>query len=206
MHEFQTDEVRIQYPIYFKVANYFRSKRFALFIRLLEVEKNSRILDVGGTFAFWKDLDYDNVTLLNVQDELSNTKINAVKYNGGKFPFEDKEFEVIFSNSTIEHVGDFGDQKLFASEINRVSKKYFVQTPSFFFPYEPHAHIPFFQFFPSNIKIILRKIYPKSTYPIEELLSIRLLTKKELKYIFPFSNIIKEKNIIFNKIIFYSQK
>ena len=90
----------------------------------------------------------------------------------------DNEFDIVFSNSVIEHVGDFWKQKLFSSEIQRVGKRYFVQTPSFWFPYEPHTLIPFYQFFPVNIKMLLRQVYPKSTYPVEELLSISLLTKK----------------------------
>ena len=114
-------------------------------------------------------------------------------------PFKDNEFDVVFSNSVIEHVGDFWDQKLFAAEVQRVSKRYFLQTPSFWFPYEPHAMIPFFQFLPSNLKMWLRLVYPKSTYPIEELLSIRLLTKKELKYLFPYATIITERMFLLPK-------
>ncbi len=125
---------------------------------------------------------------------------------GERFPFKDKEFNVIFSNSTIEHVGDFWDQKLFSSEIQRVGKKYFVQTPSFWFPYEPHAMIPFYQFVPANIKMLLSKICPRSTYPIEELLSIRLLTKKELKYLFPNDRIITERIFLLPKSYFIVKK
>ncbi|MEM2045934.1 MAG: class I SAM-dependent methyltransferase, partial [Candidatus Bathyarchaeia archaeon] len=49
-------------------------------------------------------------------------------------PFKDKSFDVVFSNSVIEHVGNYDDQKMCAEEIRRVGKCYFVQTPNFYFP------------------------------------------------------------------------
>jgi len=199
MKNFQTDDVKKKYPVYYKVSNYYRNKRFNFFQKLMAVNKNSSILDVGGTFDFWKDLDFENVTIINVIAEKSNDKIKSIIYGGGHMPFNDYEFDVVFSNSVIEHVGDFCDQKLFATEVQRVSKRYFLQTPSFWFPYEPHAMIPFFQFIPSNLKMWLRAVYPKSTYPIEELLSIRLLTKRELKYLFPDATIITERMFLLPK-------
>jgi len=45
----------------------------------------------------------------------------------------------------------------------------------------------------------VRTVYPKSNYPIEELLSIRLLTKKELKYLFPDATIITERMFLLPK-------
>jgi len=198
-YNFQTDDVKRRFPLFYKVANYYRNKRFGLFQTLLNVKKDTPILDVGGEFEFWENMKFENIMLLNIHKKNENKNIKSIVYDGGKFPFKDKKFEVVFSNSTIEHVGDFRDQKLFASEIQRVGKLYFVQTPSFWFPYEPHAMIPFYQFLPSNIKMWLRTIYPKSTYPIEKLLSIRLLTKKELKYLFPSATIITERMFLFPK-------
>jgi hypothetical protein len=49
------------------------------------------------------------------------------------------------------------------------------------------------------IKIFIRKIYKKPTYPIEELLSIRLLTKAELKILFPNGKLKTERFLIFPK-------
>jgi len=203
----QTESVKNKYPFFFKIANYFRNKRFNFFIKELNLTGKEKILDVGGTFHFWLNIDsFENITILNLYHDRSNDRIKNVVYDGSVFPFDDKSFDVVFSNSTIEHVGDFLDKQKFANEIQRVSKKYFVQTPSFWFPYEPHAMIPFFQFIPANLQMVLHKLIKKSEYPIEELLSIKLLTKKELKYLFPGSKIKTEKFLLWTKSYFIISK
>ena len=60
--------------------------------------------------------------------------------------FKDKSFDAVFSNSVIEHVGTFEDQKMMANEVIRVTNFYFIQTPNLYFPIEPHFLVPFFQF------------------------------------------------------------
>lgn len=47
--------------------------------------------------------------------------------------FKEKEFDLVFSNSVIEHVGGFQDQMKAANEIRRVGKNYFIQTPNKYF-------------------------------------------------------------------------
>ena len=194
MYQLQTDNIKKKYPLFFKVANYFRNKRYSIFRDLFQVNNNSKILDVGGTFEFWNAItDMKNITILNITKSESNERITSVVYAGGIFPFADKYFDVVFSNSVIEHVGDFYDQINFANEVQRCGNGYFVQVPSYWFPYEPHAQIPFYQFMPAPMKIVLRKIIKRSEYPIEELLSIRLLTKSEIRILFPKANIITER-------------
>ncbi|NIM61889.1 MAG: hypothetical protein GTO30_09600, partial [Acidobacteria bacterium] len=43
-----------------------------------------------------------------------------------------------FSNSLIEHLGSRDRQAAFASEIRRVARGLWVQTPARCFPFEPH--------------------------------------------------------------------
>jgi hypothetical protein len=199
---FQSDHVKNKYPLFYKLSNYFREKRMKYFLNYTKLNEKDRILDVGGGYYFWDTVSIKNsITLLNIEEikGQGDSRISIVYYDGRKFPFLDKEFDIVFSNSTIEHVGDFWDQKLFAQEIVRVGKKYFIQVPSFWFFYEPHAFFPLFQFLPPVIKIFIRKIYKKPTYPIEELLSIRLLTKAELKILFPNGKVKTERFLIFPK-------
>lgn len=69
--------------------------------------------------------------------------------------FGDKEFDIVFSHSVIEHVGGFEDQRRMANEIKRVGKRYFLQTQNRFFTMETHFLVPMFQFFPVWLKVLL---------------------------------------------------
>ena len=100
------------------------------------------VLDVGvssesktGMSArnyFLKNFKYDSkyYTGLGVQDlsQMSNLfpGKHFVQYQGGRFPFEDNEFDWVFSNAVIEHVGDDEAQLLFINEMLRVAKNVFL--------------------------------------------------------------------------------
>ncbi|MGQ0678386.1 MAG: class I SAM-dependent methyltransferase [Actinomycetota bacterium] len=115
--------------------------------------------------------------------------------------FENGQFDLVFSNSVIEHVGDLSDQKRMGQEIRRVGKRYFVQTPNRRFPIEPHFMFPLFQFFPEPLKVFLICHLPithaKTRWTREQALEvardIRLLTHRELRMIFPHATIRRER-------------
>lgn len=115
--------------------------------------------------------------------------------------FRDEEFDVVFSNSVIEHVGDNEQQSRMANEMKRVGKRYFVQTPNRNFPVEPHFLFPYFQFLPLRYKVFLVRNFKMGWYPkilneqnaMETIGSICLLTERELKELFPEATIYKEK-------------
>ena len=200
MGDLQTDSCRERYPLYFRVANYFRRRRMEYFFKEFDIHRQEHILDVGGETFFWKDfIQVKKVTILNLYKTEESDRIKSVTYKGGRFPFRDREFDLVFSNSTIEHVGDSVEQALFASEIRRCGKRYFVQTPSFWFPFEPHSFIPGFQFLPVTLKKLARRLFSKSLYPIEELLAIRLLTKRKIRKLFPDARIVTERFFLFPK-------
>ena len=198
--DFVSREVNSRFPFFSRVSSYCRRKRIDFFIRVMKVTGTERVLDVGGEAYFWESLEnMKSITLLNLHKAPSSDTIISVSYQGGTFPFQDNEFDIVFSNSTIEHVGDFKQQKLFASEIHRVAPRHFVQVPSYWFMYEPHAQIPLFQFLPTRLKKLLRRVFTRSPYTTEELLSIRLLTKSEIQKLFPQSLILTERFLAFPK-------
>jgi hypothetical protein len=57
--------------------------------------------------------------------------------------YRDKEFDIAFSNSVIEHVGNDLRIRQMADEVRRVGRNY-LQTPNYYFPLEPHFFFPFF--------------------------------------------------------------
>lgn len=197
-------------------ANKFRLQRFKYFEEhIKDLPRPVNILDVGGTENFWMQMgkagnkDY-NITLLNLDITKNFVKDNFIYIRGDAADlsqFNDKEFDVVFSNSVIEHIPlDINRQKM-ADEIIRTGKNYFVQTPNYYFPFEPHFLFPFFQFLPKLLKIFLLKNFNMGWYKkcstkseAEEILSEnRLLQKKELLNYFPKSKLIKEKFLFLNK-------
>jgi SAM-dependent methyltransferase len=197
------------------ISNKFRRKRFKLFKSFINgIEKPVKILDVGGTASFWiqmgfNDSDEAQITLLNIDaQDISGTNFKAVIGDALNLTmFKDKEFDVVFSNSVIEHAGGLREQKKMANEILRTGKMYFVQTPNYYFPFEPHFLFPFFQFFPLWLKkSLLLKFnlgWYKKAHNKEEaediINSIKLLKKKDLALIFPNGKIFKEKFIFLTK-------
>ena len=115
--------------------------------------------------------------------------------------FYDGQFDVVFSNSVIEHVGGYEEQRQMASEVQRVGKRYFVQTPNVFFPLEPHFLFPFFQFLPASLKaIVIRhfdlgwsRLVPDEGSAIKEAALIRLLSEREIGELFPGGMIYRER-------------
>jgi len=156
-----------------------------------------------------KFLKRSRILLLNLNKEItSSPNFYSIAGDATALPqFQDKEFDLVFSNSVIEHVGSFGKQKQMADEICRIGKTYFVQTPNRYFPIEPHFLFPFFQFLPQSIETWAIRHFnlghisriPDQHKAIDLVKSIRLLTKKEMSFLFPDGEIYTEKFLIFNK-------
>jgi len=185
-----------------------RRKRIVLFVSLLSsLTRPLTILDVGGVQEFWQWVglirDDMKIVLYNVSPAESkhSTLISMVGDARNMREFKDKEFQVVFSNSVIEHVGTYRHQRQMAEEVQRVGERYYVQTPNRYFPIEPHFLFPFFQFLPLYFRIFLvahfnlgwrGKILDKRE-AVEAVKEIRLLTEKELKQLFPGAMIRREK-------------
>lgn len=195
------------------LASKLRKKRFAFFQSLLEsLPSTIKLLDVGGTVSFWENIcilhevnKKIDITIINLYLEEENSVYPNIKQVVGDATnmkmFKDKEFDVVFSNSVIEHVGNYEQQLKMARELMRVSKRHFVQTPNLYFPIEPHFVFPFFQFLPIEMRILLlrkfdlgwmKKISDKEKAR-EMITGIKLLNKMEFTNLFPNSNLYEEK-------------
>lgn len=140
-----------------------RRKRFELFRRWLgQFPRPLKILDVGGVPAFWQSMGFEDtqdvhITLLNLEAySVDSPLFTSLAGDASDLSrFRDREFDIVFSNSVIEHVGDDRRQYSMAREIMRVGKAYFVQTPNILFPIEAHFYFPFFQFMPISLRAFL---------------------------------------------------
>lgn len=197
----------------YSISTRLRKKRFAFFKSLIQsVPYPLKILDVGGTEVIWYQegfcdpniIDRVNITILNKREvPINHANIQAITGDARDMrEFKDGEFDIVFSNSVIEHVGSYEDQIRMAKEIKRVGKKYFVQTPNFYFPIEPHFLFPFFQFLSLPIKVWILTHIPigrrsQTVVDREQARQIanrvKLLRKKEVQKLFPEASIFEEK-------------
>ncbi len=186
-----------------------RRKRIALFKELSsDIQKPLRIIDVGGTVLFWEKMNFVNdehydITVLNrsaAEKQYVNIK-SVIGDARNMSEFRDGEFDIVFSNSVIEHVGRYEEQCQMAEEVKRIGKRYFIQTPNFHFPFEPHFLFPFFQFFPLWLKVFMLRHFslgwynkvPDKQEATKIAASIRLLRKRDLEKLFPDGIIYNEK-------------
>jgi hypothetical protein len=192
-----------------------RRKRFKLFLQLIaEMKRPLNIIDVGGTVSFWQQMNFLNQN--DILLTISNLYPPAVDNPGISFivadarsmqQIEDQHFDLAFSNSVIEHVGSFEDQKLMAAEMQRIATRVFIQTPNYYFPIEPHFLFPFFQFFPMWLKIWLVMNFSLGWFArartkqqaINLISGTRLMKLKELRLMFPACSIIKERFLFMTK-------
>lgn len=198
------------------LANKFRRKRFEYFREFMkDTPLPISILDVGGREDFWKQMgladraEYE-ITILNIDEPANARRGNFIFVKGDArdlSEFGDKSYDVAFSNSVIEHIPSTAGRQKMADEIKRVGKKYFVQTPSYFFPFEPHFLFPCFQFFPHALQIYMLMKYNMGWFKkceskqeaIELLSNNSLLKESEFKSYFSDCRIIKEKFLMLSK-------
>jgi len=205
----------------------FRLKRTAQLLLLMEKcfkrYGHVNVLDIGGRANYW-DIIPDNlfhkmkmsVTMVNTQSELdvSTVKNSKSKHfveiigNGCSLPhLKSNSFQIVHSNSVIEHVGEWKQMKKMAKEITRLAPFHYVQTPAYWFPIEPHFMTPFFHWLPEPLRVSLLMKFNlghmsrqhTTSDAVEVVQSAHLLDEKMMQSLFPDSQIKKEKCLFMTK-------
>lgn len=195
--------------IYRPFLAYFRTKRMRKFWLCFRVTSQTRVLDVGGTLFNWSLLPISpSLTICNISITKDERFVRVVA-DGRYLPFKDKTFDIVYSNSVIEHIARERDRSLFAAEFGRVGQSYYVQTPNKIFPIEPHLLTPFVHYLPKMIQKRLLKnftIWGLLTRPTWEeckkfLKELKLLNENELQRLFPEAEIWHERFLGLSKSI-----
>lgn len=176
------------------------------FIEEFRPTAETRILDVGGTETNWRLVDVPSpVVLLNLTipehpPELP-PNFRWVAGDGCDLQYADGEFDICFSNSTIEHLHTLENQRRCAAEIRRVARSYYVQTPARSFPFEPHWLGFFLHWLPRTWQARVARwgtLYGLAVKPspveVEALIDeYRLLSYREMQELFPDAEIRRER-------------
>jgi hypothetical protein len=138
----------------------FRRKRLAAFLSIVDEvvarQQHCRVLDLGGETGYWTSLSDLwagrplSFTLLNRMPQAAPDERFVARVGDAcaLSEYEDLAFDVVHSNSVLEHVGSWTNKRRMAAEIRRLAPRYFVQTPNYWFPVEPHFRTPFFHWLP----------------------------------------------------------
>jgi len=180
-----------------RISLHFRKKMFEKFLSAMQPQEDYKVLDLGVT-------NDDRFQESNYFEKLYPYKKNLVcagvedgsfleaKYPGVHFvsvephkplPFADQEFDIVFSNAVIEHVGNQADQKAFVKEMLRVSRAFFLTTPNRWFPIEFHTGWPLLHYLPKHIHRSILSGLGKAYWSKEE--NLNLLSANELQRLFP---------------------
>ncbi len=191
------------------LSNRMRARRFAKFDGLVApLPRPLRIVDVGGTTGFWEQrgwADRDDVSILLVNLNAEPRKHRNIESIGGGFDalasYPQNAFDVAFSNSVIEHLFTYERQQHMAAEIRRVAPRYWVQTPNYWFPIEPHFHVPGWQWMPIGMRAALIRRFrcgwrgpcPDAASARAAVEEVRLLTRGEMADLFPGAGLWAER-------------
>jgi hypothetical protein len=192
-----------------------RGRRFRLFERLVaDLPRPLTIIDVGGTNQYWEQRGWAGredvqITLVNLEAEPRvHANIHPTAGNATDMSeHADASFDIAFSNSVIEHLFTYDNQASMAREIQRVGRAYWVQTPNFWFPIEPHFLVPVWHWLPENtrVKILQRRgvgWVGRVRDPVrarEIIQEHRLMRRKEIAALFPDAKLVGEKVMGLNK-------
>ncbi len=198
-------------------GNWFRRERMRIFLSTLGPvsDKPVHVLDIGGTASYWQatqDLWGAwplKFTLVNLDVESHDDGPFAIRSgNACSMPeFADNSFDVVHSNSVIEHVGHWHEMAAMAHEVRRLAPAYYLQTPNFWFPVEPHYRTVGFQWLPESTRAhILAKRRlgfrgPEASYDaaMRNIQSVNLLTSRQMRELFPDAQLRHERFFGFAK-------
>ena len=180
------------------VAGRLRRRRWGLVRELVPDLAELRVLDLGGTGFFWANSPVRpaHVTVVNLFEAQFHDDPCVTTIEGDALRADEllagEEFDIVFSNSLIEHLGGHNARRRFATVVRTMAPRYVVQTPYRYFPVEPHWMFPGFQFLPSVARSHVAPRWPLGhTYgwdrrsATNEVLATHLLSAWEMHDYFP---------------------
>lgn len=175
-----------------------RKRKLRLLLEELRPTAETSILDVGadelgfgeadgcGTLNFLEEMYPwpERITALGLHEgagfRARYPRIRYVQGDACALPFADGEFDVVFSNAVVEHVGGRERQRALVTEALRVGRSVFVTTPNRWFPVEVHTRLPLVHWLPDALSHRVYRALGKG-FAAEN----HLLSKRELAALFP---------------------
>jgi hypothetical protein len=188
------------------VAERMRRRRWALLQDRVPDLVSLRILDLGGVGMWWANAPVRprHVTLINLAVDPPGAFPDIVQIEGDALRADElvagETFDLVFSNSLMEHLGGHGPRRRFADVVRSLAPRYVVQTPYRYFPVEPHWMFPAFQLRPVRARAYLAPRWPlghtRGWDPgdaVDEVMATDLISASEMRVYFPDAAIVWER-------------
>jgi hypothetical protein len=190
------------------LADWARRRRWAMVLQRFPDLTRANVIDLGGTVEFWlrSPVQPATLTIVNLSHSPVERPAWAEVVVGDACSAADlvgnRTYDLVFSNSTIEHVGGHERCQAFARAVQRLARRHWIQTPYRYFPIEPHFVFPGFQFLPVALRRRIAAAWPLSYTrsiggslddPTGAVMWTELLGRTQLQYYFPKSEILSEK-------------
>ena len=181
------------------IASKARAGRWQKLLETFPDLAEMRVLDLGGTGHFWlaAPVRPRSVTTVNiVWDDAAAPWHTHVRGDACAPPVDAAGFDLVVSNSLLEHVGGHARRRQLADVIHRAAPRHWVQTPYRYFPVEPHWMFPLFQFLPYEARVRASARWPISMnarMPRETALDVvaetELIGRSQMRHLFPASRL-----------------
>jgi len=193
------------------ISDRLRARRFRTLLETFPELAEMRVLDLGGTTSFWASVPMPpaHVVLVNLSDEAVDQPWITSMVGDVCDPSDAlrrERFDLVFSNSVIEHVGGHARRAQMADVVRGFSDRHWVQTPYRYFPIEPHWLFPGFQFLPTPAQARVGARWPLTwsgpvshEQSVADAMGVELLNLTQFRHYFPDSHVSVERVVGFPK-------
>ncbi|MEV6985044.1 hypothetical protein AB0M95_27820 [Sphaerisporangium sp. NPDC051017] len=197
----------------------FRAKRMGMLLERFPDLARMEVIDLGGTVRTWtrSPVRPAHVHLVNpeppvkgVADDVLPDWVTMEIGDACALPphITGRRFDLVFSNSVMEHVGGHEMRRRFADSVHMLSDRHWVQVPHLYFPVEPHWVFPLFQFLPLPVQTTIAAKWPLSAWgkrprtraeALPLVMEVELMSRTHMRHYFPDSTLIAERFAGFTK-------
>jgi hypothetical protein len=183
-----------------------RSRRWDWLQAAFGAIESMSVIDLGGTVEAWlrAPLRPASVHVVNLEPPPAGGPawIRADQADACDLPahISGGHYDLVFSNSVIEHVGGHAQRIRFADAVHKLADRHWVQTPYRYFPVEPHWLFPGFQFLPLTVRAEISRRWPLVHTPstsheagLRAAMGVELLSRAEMAAYFPDSTLQVER-------------
>jgi hypothetical protein len=164
------------------------------------------VIDLGGSLSTWQraPVRAKHVHVVNISSPPTEVPDWAEVERGDACALPahiaNRRYDLVFSNSVIEHVGGHERRLRFAESVRSLSDRHWVQTPYRYFPIEPHWLFPGLQFLPIAMRARLARRWPLAYTPgrpkaavLTTVMWTELIDRTQMRHYFPDSQLLSER-------------